>query len=145
MLGNAHFTNFFVNNEDVEQLNLALKAYSQTEKQMQEPNPDLFFNRATILEYLERYGEAIRDYNRAHQIDPNLNANGKAGAIIDFVVQTCNLVQSRSASKSKKNVDLARSIPQTLEGELRFPMAEEQKSAVTYAMGTISNFNIGVN
>ena len=30
---------------------------------MTDPNPDLFFNRAIILEYLERYGEAVRDYN----------------------------------------------------------------------------------
>lgn len=66
VLGNAHFTNFFANNEDVEQLNLALRAYLQTEKQMQEPNPDMFFNRASIYEYLERYGEAVRDYNAAH-------------------------------------------------------------------------------
>ena len=92
---------------------------------MREPNPDLFFNRATILEYLERYSEAVRDYNAANAIDPNLNANSKAGAIIDFVVQTCNLVQSRSASKAKKNADLARSIPARIEGELRFPTNEE--------------------
>ena len=37
---------------------------------MKEPNPDLYFNRATILEYLERYNEAVRDYNTAHSIDP---------------------------------------------------------------------------
>ena len=127
MLGNAHFTNFFANNEDVEQLNLALRAYLQTERQMQEPNPDMFFNRASIYEYLERYGEAVRDYNAAHQIDPNLNAATKAGQIIDFVVQTCNLVQSRSASKAKKHGELARSIPTSMEGELRFPATEEQK------------------
>jgi len=95
VLGNAHFTNFFANNEEVEQLNLALRAYLQTERQMTEPNPDMFFNRASIYEYLERYGEAVRDYNAAHQIDPNLNAAAKGGSIIDFVVQTCNLVQSR--------------------------------------------------
>ena len=59
---------------------------------MTEPNPDLFFNRATILEYLERYAEAIRDYNVAHTIDPNLKADNKAGQIINYVVQTCNLV-----------------------------------------------------
>jgi len=46
-----------------------LKAYSQTEKNLKEPNPDLFFNRATIYEYLERYNEAIADYNTAHTID----------------------------------------------------------------------------
>jgi len=28
VLGNAHLTNFFVNNADIEQLNLALKAYT---------------------------------------------------------------------------------------------------------------------
>jgi len=92
---------------------------------MKEPNPDLFFNRATILEYLERYGEAVRDYNSAHAIDQNLNASAKAGAIIDFVVQTCNLVQSRKASNAKKHGDLARSIPTHIDGELRFPMSEE--------------------
>ena len=92
---------------------------------MKEPNPDLFFNRATIFEYLERYGEAVRDYNTAHTIDPNLNGNAKAGAIVDFVTKTCNLVQNRSASKAKKNVDLAKSIPTRIEGELRFPSLEE--------------------
>jgi len=71
VLGNAHMTNFFTNGgKDLEQLTLALKAYTQTEKNIKEPNPDLFFNRATIYEYLERYAEAIRDYNTANQIDP---------------------------------------------------------------------------
>ena len=72
VLGNAHLTNFFTNHESIDELTKALKAYAQTEKNMAEPNPDMFFNRATILEYLERYNEAIRDYNAAHQIDPNL-------------------------------------------------------------------------
>jgi tetratricopeptide (TPR) repeat protein len=71
-LGNAHLTNFFTNNESTEQLELALKAYAQSEKWMKIGNPDLFCNRATILEYLERYAEAIRDYNVAHSIDPTL-------------------------------------------------------------------------
>jgi hypothetical protein len=29
---------------------------------MKEPNPDLYFNRATVLEYLERYSEAAGDF-----------------------------------------------------------------------------------
>lgn len=32
VLGNAHLTNFFVNNENVAELSLALKAYSQSEE-----------------------------------------------------------------------------------------------------------------
>merc|ERR1711881_751471 len=73
-LGNAHLTNFFANNESTEQLNLALKAYSQSEKWTTTANPDLYFNRATVLEYLERYNEAVRDYQNAHKIDANLQA-----------------------------------------------------------------------
>jgi len=69
VLGNAHLTNFFTNGEDMEQLTLALKAYAQTERNLKEVNPDLYFNRATIYEYLERYNEAIVDYNTAHTID----------------------------------------------------------------------------
>jgi tetratricopeptide (TPR) repeat protein len=69
VLGNAHLTNFFTNGEDMEQLTLALKAYAQTERNLKEVNPDLYFNRATIYEYLERYNEAIADYNTAHTID----------------------------------------------------------------------------
>ena len=65
-------TNFFVNNESTQQLEYALKAYAQTEKNLKEPNPDLYFNRGTILEYLERYNEATSDFMKAHQIDPSL-------------------------------------------------------------------------
>lgn len=32
VLGNAHLTNFFVNNESTEELTLALKSYTQTER-----------------------------------------------------------------------------------------------------------------
>jgi tetratricopeptide (TPR) repeat protein len=65
-------TNYFTNNESIDQLEKALKSYAQTEKNLKEPNPDLFFNRATILEYLERYEEAIQNFNAAFVIDPSL-------------------------------------------------------------------------
>jgi cytochrome c-type biogenesis protein CcmH/NrfG len=55
VLGNAHLTNFFANHLGTDQLEQALAAYKQTEKALKLPNPDLYFNRATILEYLERY------------------------------------------------------------------------------------------
>ena len=77
VLGNAHLTNFFVNNESTKELEHALKAYAQTEKTLKEPNPDLYFNRATIYEYLERYNEAVHDFNLAHQVDASLGADKK--------------------------------------------------------------------
>ncbi len=93
-------TNFFVNNDSVGELTLALKAYSQTERLQKEPNPDLFYNRATIFEYLERYNEAVRDYGKAHQIDPNLQADKKAEKIVDFVIHAATLIATKGKIKS---------------------------------------------
>jgi tetratricopeptide (TPR) repeat protein len=98
VLGNAHLTNFFVNNENVSELELALKAYSQSERNLKEPNPDMYYNRATIYEYLERYSEAVKDYNLAHSIDPNLKGDYKSGHLIHFVIQAANFIQSRGKS-----------------------------------------------
>ena len=75
VLGNAHFTNFFMNKESIQQLELALKAYTQAEKNLTALNPDLFYNRGTIHEYLERYTEALADFQQAHIMDPNLKAD----------------------------------------------------------------------
>lgn len=125
VLGNAHLTNFFQNGQELGQLTSALKAYAQTERTMKEPNPDLFFNRATIYEYLERYSEAIVDYNAAHAIDQSLHADQKAGKIINYVVKTANLVLSRQDSKGQKTKDWVRTIPTSIEGTLKFPQLRE--------------------
>jgi len=66
VLGNAHLTNFFTNNESTKELESALKAYSLSEKYSKDPNPDLFFNRGQVLEYLERYQEAASDFTKAN-------------------------------------------------------------------------------
>lgn len=130
MLGNAHLTNFFTNGQEMDQLTLALKAYAQTERNLKEPNPDLFFNRATIYEYLERYSEAIRDYNLAHAIDTSLQADRKSGQIIDYVVKTATLLLSRQDSKNQKTKDWVRTIPTAIEGTLKFPQLKEQTESV---------------
>lgn len=57
-----------------------------------ELNPDLYYNRATILEYLERYNEAVRDYTKAHAIDSGLQADAKADKIINFVINASILI-----------------------------------------------------
>jgi tetratricopeptide (TPR) repeat protein len=146
VLGNAHMTNYFTNNEDIGQLELALKAYGQTERNLKEPNPDLFWNRATIYEYLERYGEAIQDYNTAHMIDPTLSGDQQAGKIIDFVVKTSTVVQSRSNGSSKKHLEMVRSIPTSIDGYLKFPSTKgEDKSLTNYAVKAIGDLEGGQN
>jgi len=103
-----------VNNESTKELENALRAYTLTEKHMKEPNPDLFYNRATVLEYLERYSEAAQNFHTAHQIDPNLCADQKADAIIRFVARASKSISSKGKIKTNRLADMVKSIPRSL-------------------------------
>ena len=78
---------------------------------MTEPNPDLFFNRATIFEYLERYNEAMADYQIADKIDPALGGAKKADNIIGFVSRAYNLISNKGKLKSNRLIEMVKSIP----------------------------------
>ena len=142
-MGNAHLTNFFVNNADIEQLNQALKAYTQTERLQKEPNPDLYYNRATIFEYLERYNEAVRDYQRAHSIDANLQADQRAEKIVSFVVQASTLIHNKAKLKSTKLTALVKTVPATLQETVKFPTNAEQKNKIMYNVLPVSSLQAG--
>ena len=86
---------------------------------MKEPNPDLFFNRAQILEYLERYNESLTDFQKAHAIDQGLGADKKCDQIIGFVSRAYNSISNKGRLKTKRLTEMVKSIPQVfpLEGE----------------------------
>lgn len=52
---------------------------------------------------------------------------------------------SRSASKSKKHVELAKSIPTKLEAELRFPAMSENISSTKYRFATVGDLGADGN
>lgn len=140
VLGNAHLTNFFANGESTRELESALKAYSMSEKYLKEPNPDLHFNRATVLEYLERYSEAAADFMKAHAIDVNLGAEGRADAIIGFVSRAYNAIVNKGRVKTERLIQMVRSIPSTL------PSAMIESAAKNGCkLGDISQLEIGEN
>ncbi|CAI2369229.1 unnamed protein product [Moneuplotes crassus] len=119
VLGNAHLTNFFMGSKNYEDLNFALKAYTQAEKTQVYEHPDLYYNRATIYNYLENYTEAINDYEVAHSIDQNLGAKDRAKAIEDYVINVCNLIKKKGTIKSKVLNGIVKSIPKTI-GQVKF-------------------------
>ncbi|CDW76195.1 tetratricopeptide repeat protein 5 [Stylonychia lemnae] len=145
VLGNAHLTNFFVNQGSTDELTQALKTYTQTERLQKEPNPDLYYNRATIYEYLERYNEAVRDYLRAHSIDPNLQADQRAEKIVNFVIQAYTLIQQKGRVKSNKLINMVKSVPTTLPHQVSFPTNEEQKQKIIYNVVATSQIEAGEN
>ena len=129
ILGNAHLTCFFMGGQRYENLDFALKAYTQSEKRQVYQNPDLYFNRGTICEYLENYSQAINDYDTAHSIDANLGAKAKAKGIQDFVVNVWGLIAKERSQKSSKLVSLIKSIPKTI-GEVKFMKKKDGDDSV---------------
>lgn len=122
ILGNAHLTCYFLETDRYEHLNYALKAYTQSEKNEDPnyPNPDLYYNRGTIWDYLEQYNQAILDYIKSDLIDPNLHAKEKGTKIIDFVIATSKLIEKWKASKNDKDIKLVKTVPSKI-GEVKFP------------------------
>ena len=113
LLGNAHLMNTFMCDvsQFTKQLESALKAYSFAEKYAKSANnPDLYFNRATVLEYLERYTEAILNFEQAHQIDPNLKGNLRAQAILGHVQRTSEKINTKAKIKSKQLATMCKSL-----------------------------------
>jgi len=66
---------------------------------MKLPNPDLYYNRATVLEYLERYTDAAFNFQKAHQIDPTLQGDDRANSILNFVSKACNCIKTKGKIK----------------------------------------------
>jgi hypothetical protein len=63
---------------------------------------------------LERYNEAVRDYSKAHQIDPNLQADQKAEKIVGFVTHAATLIATKGKLKSQKLTQMVKTVPSTL-------------------------------
>lgn len=58
-------------------------------------NPDLFYNYATVLSFLEAYAKAVTYFQKAHEVDPTLGSNKVAEAMQTFVVLTSNYVSGK--------------------------------------------------
>jgi len=142
ILGNFHLTCYFIDTNRYEHLNYALKAYTQSEKSQNEeyPNPDLYFNRGTIKDYLEHYQAASADYEKADEIDPNLGASIKAAKVKEFVTTTYRMLTKRKNHKNDKDTKLVKSVPTTI-GEVRFALDEKQEEVKEAIKFTIKGMN----
>lgn len=119
ILGNAHLAFFFKGTQQYEHLDFALKAYTQAEERQVYQNPDLYYNRATIYNYLEKYNAAIEDYEVAHAIDPNLGAKERGKAIEDFIVHVVSLIKKKGTVKNKILKGIVKTVPKAI-GEIKF-------------------------
>ena len=114
ILGNAHLTNFFVNNPSSEELNRALKSYTQAEKFLPYDDPDLHFNRATALKYFENYQEAVWEFQKAHALDSTLQADSEVSKISERVQLVSACIAAKCNIKKKTLSNIVRSIPELI-------------------------------
>jgi tetratricopeptide (TPR) repeat protein len=116
VLGNAHLTNFFVNEPSPTELNSALRSYTQAQGHLAIPNPDLHFNRATAYKFLESYTEALEDFKKAQELDPGLNASAEIEWIENFLILVSSKLSTQCGLKPKKIASLIRQLPLVLTG-----------------------------
>ncbi|CAG9330988.1 TTC5_1 [Blepharisma stoltei] len=117
VLANAHLTNFFINRPSSEELNRALKAYGQAENFLDAPNPDLCYNRGEAYKYLERYQEAIIEFQKAHELDPALNAQGQISQIMELVSLINQKIRTSCGIKKKTLSAMVKTMPITIKSK----------------------------
>jgi len=133
VVGNTYLARFFAVSHNPEDLDLALKAYRRSESLEPEKlrencegvlspskprNPDLYFNRAQVLGYLERFSDAIQDYKVAEELDPSLDAKTSIDAITRRVAASAELITKKGHVKAKRLAGLVASLGATIEDDV---------------------------
>ncbi|KAM7026428.1 LOW QUALITY PROTEIN: tetratricopeptide repeat protein 5 [Acridotheres tristis] len=99
----------------------ALAAYAQAERvdPAAAANPDLHLNRATLLQYLERFQAALEGLSRAAELAPGWDEPRKRhGNLLEFLSRLCGLLANRGKLRGKRRRGLAGPVPLPLLGPL---------------------------
>ncbi|KAM6188362.1 tetratricopeptide repeat protein 5 [Sarcoramphus papa] len=124
VLGNAYVSLFFAGGQSPEAARRALGAYAQAERVDPEAanNPDLHLNRATLLQYEERFGAALEGLGRAAALAPGWEEPRRRHAhLLDFLSRLCALLANRGKLRGKRRRGLEGPVPPTLLGPLGGP------------------------
>ncbi|CAM9225661.1 unnamed protein product [Chrysoparadoxa australica] len=110
VLGNAHVAIFFRVSHSTRDLQRAIQAYTTAESHGGENNPDLYFNKARVHQFLEEYQNACKAYSAAHVLDPQLPAEDALSSIRHSVERTSELVERKGKLKLKRIRQLTESL-----------------------------------
>lgn len=105
VLGNAYVSLFFAGGQSPEAARRALGAYAQAERVDPEAanNPDLHLNRATLLQYEERFGAALEGLSRAAALAPGWAEPRRRHAhLLDFLSRLCAALANRPPPRGKR-------------------------------------------
>jgi len=156
LLGNTYLSLFFAVSHDPTHLEAALKAYRRSEALERggcpaqvdgdgdsdgERNPDLYFNRGKVFEFLEEYAAAVKDYEQAGALDPRLPSAQRIESIFRRVGNAAGLVQRKGHLKSKRLAAITKSLGRP---EDDLPIASPT-AASARRVSTLADLSLGKN
>ncbi|XP_074023187.1 tetratricopeptide repeat protein 5, partial [Numenius arquata] len=121
VLGNAYVSLFFAGGQSPDAARRALGAYAQAERVDPEAanNPDLHLNRATLLQYQERWGGALEGLSRASALAPGWAEPRRRHAhLLAFLGRLCALLANQGKVRGKRRRGLSGPLPPSLLGPL---------------------------
>jgi len=137
VLGNAYLAQFFQGDAEREgrgqALQKALKAYQQAEQHGDDSNPDLHYNRAFLETYIEEYGAAVVDFEKAAELDQLSLSGAKdmAKRIVEHVRQVSFALEKKKTIKKQLATlkEAAQALTRSMEkGATRIPASLNQLS-----------------
>lgn len=144
VLGNAYLASFFGTFHDPADLQKSLAAYSKAIANGSGGNPDLHYNRAAVLKYLEEYDIALEGFRTALAIDPTLPALDTAESLGTHVARIADNVARKGRLKPKRVTALVKALP-SLDDQARLESlpASEGRRFVTVRELVASGGSIG--
>ena len=111
-LGNAYLAQYFANLQNSTFMKQALSAYSKAEQNSTtRHNYTLFYNKASALEYLENFPEAISSYKSVIQLNPTFTeAQVKKDSLMKYLHDVTTLVSNKGKIREKKLKSLVEKI-----------------------------------
>ncbi|XP_054664493.1 tetratricopeptide repeat protein 5 [Grus americana] len=138
VLGNAYVSLFFAGGQSPEAARRALGAYAQAERVDPEAtnNPDLHLNRATLLQYQERFGAALEGLGRAAALAPEWEEPRRRHAqLLDFLTRLCGLLANRGKLRGKRRRGLEGPVSPAHLGSLAGPGGPRPSSILSLRPG----------
>ncbi|XP_053909076.1 tetratricopeptide repeat protein 5 [Cuculus canorus] len=129
VLGNAYVALFFAVGQSPDLARRALAAYAQAERVDPEAskNPDLHLNRATLLQYEERWAQALDGFATASALAPQWPEPRKRRAqLLDFLGRLCQGLRAVSPQSRSRRRRPPLSPPRCPPGAALSPLAALQ-------------------
>ena len=110
-LGAAHFSCHIHVTASAEDLHLANRAYTQAAKVSSAESADLICNHAMVLGLLDTTEPCLRQFTRAHELDPQLGADGKRAEVWRDVVRVSEAIAAKRLAKTRKFSQMVAELP----------------------------------